>query len=142
MLRRLSLGLVGLSLAAAVAACNSNDTTLNGGLGVGPDFPTLTLYAANSTQNAIGIYPPKTASGSGPVYQIGGGNTTLNGPQYLSFDSASNLWVSNYNASTGAASVVAIKALATGNVFPIGGFTYANMGRPRGIAVDTKTGQI
>jgi len=143
MLRRLSLGLVGLSLAAAVAACNSNDATaLNGGLGIGPDFPSLTLYAANSTQNAIGIYPPGTASGSGPAYQIGGANTTLSGPQYLAFDSSSDLWITNYNTSTGISSVVEIKALATGNVVPFGGFSFANMGQPRGIALDKTPGTI
>jgi len=143
MLRRLSLGLVGLSLAAAVAACNSNDSTaLNGGLGIGPNFPSLTLYAANSTQNAIGIYPPGTASGSGPAYQIGGSNTTLNGPQYLAFDASSNLWITNYNTSTGVSNIVEIKALATGNVIPFGGFSFANMGQPRGIALDKTPGTI
>ena len=143
MLRRLSLGLVGLSLAAAVAACNSNDTNaLNGGLGIGPNFPSLTLYAANSTQNAIGIYPPGTASGSGPAYQIGGSNTTLSGPQYLAFDTADDLFSTNYNVSSGVSSVVEIKALATGNVVPIGGFTFANMGQPRGIAIDTTIGAV
>lgn len=141
MLRRLSLGLVGLSLVAAVAACNSSaSTALNGGLGIGPNFPSLTLYAANSTQNAVGIYPPTTATGSGPAYQIGGSNTTISGPQYLAFDASSNLFITNYNASTGASSVLTIKALATGNVFPIGGFTYANMGRVRGIAIDSALG--
>jgi len=143
MLRRLSLGLVGLSLIAAVAACNSNDANaLNGGLGIGPDFPTMTLYAANSSQNAIGIYPPTTASGSGAAYQIGGSNTTLSGPQYLAFDGASDLYSTNYNASTGVSSVVEIKALATGNVVPFGGFSFANMGQPRGIALDKTPGTI
>src|SRR6185503_19191996 len=115
---------------------------LNGGLGIGPDFPPQTLYAANSTQNAIGIYPPTTATGSGAAYQIGGSNTTLSGPQYLAFDTADDLYSTNYNASTGVASVVEIKALATGNVVPIGGFSYANMGQPRGIAIDTTNGVI
>jgi len=143
MLRRLSLGLVGLSLAAAVAACNSNDTnSLNGGLGIGPNFPSLTLYAANSTQNAIGIYPPGTASGSGPAYQIGGSNTTLSGPQYLAFDTADDIFSTNYNTSTGVSSVIEIKALATGNVIPFGGFSYSNMGQPRGIAIDNSLGVI
>lgn len=140
MLRRLSLGLVGLSLAAAVAACNSNDTTLNGGQGIGPDFPALTLYAANSSQNAVSIYPPGTASGSGPAYQIGGSNTTLDGPQYLALDSANDLFITNYDSGTAASSVVEIKALATGNVYPYGGFSYAYMGRPRGIAIDANSG--
>jgi hypothetical protein len=142
MLRRLSLGLVGLSLVAAVAACNSDTSTPGGGLGIGPNFPSLTLYAANTTQNAVGIFPPKTASGSGPAYQIAGSNTTLSGPQYLSFDSSDNLWVSNYNVSAGTSSVVEIKALATGNVIPFGGFTYANMGQVRGIAVDNNLSEI
>jgi len=140
MLRRLSLGLVGLSLAAAVAACNSNDTTLNGGLGIGPNFPSLTLYAANSSQNAVSIYPPATASGSGPAFQIGGSNTTLDGPQYIAVDSTNDLWITNYDAGTSASSVVEIKALATGNVFPFGGFTFSQMGRVRGIAIDAGSG--
>lgn len=135
MQRRLTQGFVMLATAVAFAACSSNDSAP---ISVGPNFPSQSLYASNSTQNAVSIYPPGTKSGSGPSYQIGGGSTTLNGPQYLAFDASSNLWSTNWTAN-GTGTVVEIKALATGNVLPLFssgqfGITFA---RPRGLAFGT-----
>ncbi|HEY5257608.1 MAG TPA: hypothetical protein VIJ12_04440 [Candidatus Baltobacteraceae bacterium] len=137
MLRRLTLGLVGLSLAAAFAACSSNDssTLLNNGLGIGPNFTANTVYAAIASTNAISIYPAPITNGASASYQIGGATTTMVGPQYLAFDSATNLWATNYVVGTGSSQVINFKALATGNVFPLQSFTYTAMGQPRGIAV-------
>ncbi len=142
MLRRLSLGLFGLSLAAAVAACSSSDAVPDNGLGNGPSLPSLTLYAANTTQNAVGIWPPGTATGASPTYQLGGSNTTLNGPQFVAVDKTGIVYTSNYNTGTQAASVIAFKALATGNVYPVGTFTYPAMGHLRGIAIDDATSEV
>ncbi|MDQ2872212.1 MAG: hypothetical protein M3R35_03670, partial [Candidatus Eremiobacteraeota bacterium] len=61
MLRRFSLGFFSLVCALSVAACSSSDTTplSSGGVpGIGPNFPTGTLYAASSTNNAVSIYAP------------------------------------------------------------------------------------
>lgn len=131
MLRRLTLGFAAVTAAVAIVACSSNDTKP---ISVGPNFPSTSLYASNASQNGISIYPPGAASGSGPVNQIGGASTGLNGPQYLTFDSSSNLWTTNYANGTG--SIVEIKALATGNVLPL--VNSAAIGvtitRPRGIA--------
>ncbi len=100
MLRRLTLGFALVTAAAvAVSACSSNDS--NSTISIGPNFPSQTLYATNSTQNAINIYPPTTKGGA-PAYQIGGSATTLSGPQYLTFDNLSNLFVTNYNVSASA----------------------------------------
>jgi hypothetical protein len=60
----------------------------------------------------------------------------------VAFDTASDLFVTNYDTSTGTSGVVEIKALATGNVVPFGGFSYANMGQPRGIGIDKTLGTI
>jgi hypothetical protein len=130
MLRRLTLGFAAVTAAVAVVACSSNDTNP---ISVGPSFPAISLYATNTSQNGVSIYPPGTASGSGPVNQIGGSNTGLNGPQYLAFDSSSNLWVTNFANGTG--SIVEIKALATGNVLPLLNSASAGVviARPRGI---------
>jgi hypothetical protein len=143
MLRRLTLGFAGLALVAVVAACNSSNTSnLNGGLGIGPDFPTSTLYAANSNTNGISIYSAPLADGETPTYQIGGSSTLLDGPQYLTFDVGDSstafnksLWVTNYDAGSGASQVLVFKYLATGAVIPLQNFTYLGMGQPRGIAV-------
>ena len=132
MLRRLTLGFALVSSAAlAVSACSSSDS--NSTISIGPNFPSQSLYAANSTQNAISIYPPGTASGAGPQFQIGGTSTTLSGPQYLAFDNLSNLFVTNYNATTHASSIVEIKTLATGNVLPLNSATLSSNVQPRGI---------
>jgi len=130
MLRRLTLGFVSLAAAGAFVACSSNNTNP---ISVGPNFPTASLYATNTSQNAVSIYLPGAASGSGPSNQIGGSNTQITGPQYIGFDSFGDLYVTNYAQSTGVASIIVIKALATGNVLPINGTT--NVQHPRGIAV-------
>lgn len=135
MLRRLTLSFAAVTAAVAIVACSSSDTKA---ISVGPNFPSQSLYASNASQNGVSIYPPGTASGSGPVNQIGGSSTGLNGPQYLAFDSTSNLWTANYANGTG--SIVEIKALATGNVVPL--LNSASLGlslaRPRGIAFGTQ----
>ena len=136
MLRKLTLGFAVITTALAVVACSSNDTKT---ISVGPNFASASLYASNASQNGVSIYPPGTASGSGPVNQIGGSSTTLSGPQYLAFDSSSNLWVTNFANGTG--SLVVIKALATGNVVPLANSLSTGFAiqRPRGIAMGQVT---
>lgn len=131
MLPRLTMGFIALVAAVAVAACSS--TGVGKSISVGPTFAPMTLYATNSTQNAISIFGPK---GGNPSYNIGGSSTTLNGPQYLAFDAKNDLWVTQYNAGSHAAQIVEIEALATGNVVPLGAVPMT--GRPRGIAIGTK----
>ena len=97
MLRRLTVALIGLSVAISIAACSSNN---NANLNIGPNFPSGTLYAANANQNAVSIFTIGKTTTTGPTYQIGGSNTTLNGPQYLAFDGFNNLYVTNYNPAT------------------------------------------
>ena len=135
MLPRLTIGFIVLTLVVGIAACSSYGA--NNIVNVGPNFPKMTLYAANSNQNAVSIYNKGQSSGTGPAFQIGGSSTTLNGPQYLAFDSSSNLWVTNYNPSTNAAVLVEIEALATGNVLPLQ--TTPLAGRMRGIAITPKS---
>jgi hypothetical protein len=134
MLPRLTIGFLVLSAAIAIAACSSYGSA---SVNVGPNFPPMTLYAANSNQNAVGIYTNGQKTGTGPAYQIGGSSTTLNGPQYLAFDTSHNLWVTNYNPSTNGALLVEIEALATGNVLPLQ--STALGGRLRGIAISPKS---
>jgi hypothetical protein len=131
MLRRLAFGFAGLITAAiAIAACSSKDATQT--ISVGPSFAPQTIYAANVSQNAINIYPsPGTTSG--PRYEIGGTSTTLAGPQYMAFDSHSNLWVTNWLSSTGTGLLVEFEASATGNVTPYQAYSLGTA-RPRGIA--------
>ncbi len=134
MLRRLPLGFAGVFAAAiAIAACSSPDATQT--ISIGPNFPSQTLYAANVTQNAVNIYAtgsPNPKSTAGPLYEIGGSNTTIAGPQYLTFDSQSDLWVTNWLSSTSAGEILEFKALATGNVIPFQSLPLGNI-RPRGI---------
>ncbi|HEV7180685.1 MAG TPA: hypothetical protein VGN11_12495 [Candidatus Baltobacteraceae bacterium] len=131
MLRRLTQGFaLAITAATAVAACSSGNSTST--ISVGPNFPSQTLYASNSTQNAVSIYPGSTTSGAGPAYQIGGSSTKLAGPQYLAFDNFSNLFVTNYDVSSNSAEIVEIKTLATGNVLPLNGVSLGTV-RPRGI---------
>ncbi len=141
--RKLTYGLVALCLVALVAACAGN-TGYTANLNIGPNFPKGTLYVTNSTQNGISMYSANEATGKGPVNQIGGSNTQLNGPQYLAFDGSNNLWITNYNASTQSGNVVELQALATGNVLPIGVIRGASDGvvRPRGIAIDATNKQV
>jgi hypothetical protein len=141
MLRRLPLGFAGVVIAAiAIAACSSSDATQT--ISVGPNFPAPTLYVANVTQNAIGIYTPVPRSTGGPAYVIAGSNTTLQspnqGPQYLAFDSTSNLWVTTWGASTTSGALVEFEALATGNVIPYQTFSLGTE-RPRGIVAFSYT---
>jgi len=91
------------------------------------------VTAADVTQNAVNIYTPNPKTTAGPQYQIGGGSTSLAGPQYLTFDSASNLWVTNWLSSVTSGEVLEFKAEATGNVIPYQTFSTGNV-RPRGIA--------
>ncbi len=129
-----ALGFLALTMTAAIVACSSLGQT--SGVNVGPNFPTKTLYATNSNQNAISIYTNGTKSGGGPTYQIGGSSTTLNGPQYLAFDRAQDLWVTNYNPSTNSGAIIEFEALATGDVLPL--TSNALPGHPRGIAFTAK----
>ena len=132
MLRRLSLGFTGVIAAATmIAACSSS--TVSNPISVGPNFASQTLYASNSTQNGVSIYPSGTKTGSGPQYQIGGSFTTLAGPQYLTFDSFGNLFTTNWTPATGAASILEFKATATGNVYPYQTYNFTTT-QPRGIA--------
>jgi hypothetical protein len=126
-----NFGFLALVMTAAIVACSSLGNTT--GVNVGPNFPSKTLYATNSNQNAISIYTNGTKSGGGPTFNIGGGSTTLNGPQYLAFDRRQHLWVTNYNPSTNGALIIEFAALATGNVLPLQ--STALSGRPRGIAL-------
>lgn len=135
MLRRLPLGFAGVFAAAiAIAACSSPSATQT--ISVGPNFPSQTLYAADVTQNAVNIYAtgsPNPKSTAGPLYQIGGSNTTIAGPQYLTFDSTSDLWLTNWLSSTASGELLEFKSLATGNVIPFQSLPMGNV-RPRGIA--------
>jgi hypothetical protein len=93
------------------------------------------VYAADVTQNAVNIYAtgsPIPKSTTGPLYQIGGGSTTLAGPQYLTFDSASDLWVTNWFSTTVLGGIIEFKAQALGNVIPFQSLSLGSV-RPRGI---------
>ncbi len=136
MLRSFTYGFVAIVLAGTVAACTSSTALINNGTGTGPNFATGTLYATNSTQNSVSIYGISPVNGASPQYQIGGTSTSLNGPDYLAFDGLNNLWVTNYNAASGASQITIIKALATGNVSPLQGFS--SVGHVRGLAYSTK----
>lgn len=132
MLRRLAISFAGVAAAAvAFAGCSSGGT--NTTISVGPSFAPQSLYVSNSTQNAIGIYPLGSSS-SGPSYQIGGSNTNLAGPQYLTFDSKSNLFVTNWLPSSKFGTLMEYKALATGDVLPYNSYSVPNHAQPRGIA--------
>lgn len=122
-----------IATGAIVACSNLGDTSA---VNVGPNFPSKTLYATNTNQNAIGIYSNGTKNGGKPAYQIGGSSTTLDGPQYLTFDRAQNLWVTNYNQTTNKALLIEFESLATGNVVPLSSTPL--FGRPRGIAFTPK----
>ncbi|HEY1654345.1 MAG TPA: SBBP repeat-containing protein [Candidatus Tumulicola sp.] len=124
-----------LSAAIGVAACSSYGA--GSAVDVGPNFPSMTLYASNSNQNAISIYNKGQKTGTGPAFEIGGASTTLNGPQYLAFDTSQNLWVTNFNPSTNGALLIEIQALATGDVIPLQ--SAALVGHLRGIAISAKS---
>jgi hypothetical protein len=140
MLRRLAIGLAGLAATAVtIAGCASGGA--NQTISVGPSFAPQSLYATNSTQNGISIYTSTT--GGGPSYQIstGGSSSGLNGPQYLTFDSASDIFTTNWQPSLKVGGIVEIKAAATGNVLPFNSYSFGAT-HPRGIAdyVTTPTG--
>lgn len=135
MLARLTLGFFLLACGAMVAACSSTTATpSSGGVpGIGPNFATNAVYIANTTGETISIFGPSPAASASPAYAIGGTSTTMNGPQYLSFDSSKHLFVTNYNAAQGTSSVIEFAKYATGNVIPLGGFTLSPSVHPRGI---------
>jgi hypothetical protein len=139
MLRRLTLGLFTLACAAAVAACSSygsNSVPSSGGVpGIGPNFKTNTIYVSDTTQNVIYIYTPSPGPSATPQYQIGGGNTGLNGPGYLAFDSSKRLYVGNFNPATTGAAIMIYQTFATGNVLPLGQLQVSNGAQPHGIAM-------
>lgn len=138
MLRRLTTGLFALACAAAAAACSSGNTTVpsSGGVpGIGPNFVTNTIYVSNTTQNAIDIFTPSPGPSATPQFQIGGSNTSLNGPAYMAFDTSTRLYVTNYSAATKAAAITIYQKFATGNVLPIGNVTVSGGAQPHGIAM-------
>jgi hypothetical protein len=133
MLSKITLSFLVLATTAAIVACSNLGMTQ--GVNVGPNFPSKTLYATNSNENAISIYSDGTSEskiGGGPAFEIGGANTTLNGPQYLAFDRRGQLWVTNYNPSTKNAVLIEFAPQATGDVDPLNSAILP--GRPRGIA--------
>lgn len=138
MLRRLTLGLFTVACAAAVVACSSGNTTVpssGGQPGVGPNFTSNTIYVTNTTQNAVSIYTPSPGPSATPQFLIGGSNTTLNGPQYLAFDSSKRLYVTNFAAATKAASILIFQTYATGAVLPFGTLTLGTGVQPHGMAM-------
>ena len=136
MLARLTPGFFLLVLATAIAACSSNATTpSSGGVpGIGPNFPTNSIYVANTGGEAIEIFMPSPAPSTLPAYAIGGSNTTMNGPQYLAFDSNKNLYATNFNAAQSTSSILQFAEYATGNVLPVNSYALASTQHPRGIA--------
>ncbi len=136
MLRRLTLGLSLVACAGAIAACNSNaGTPSSGGVtGSGPDFVTDTIYVSNTTQQVVEIFTPSPAPSATPQYVIGGSNTTISGPQYLTFDAQKHLFVTNYNPATATSSVLEFQTFATGNVLPYDSVPLTGNVHARGIA--------
>ncbi|MGZ3546945.1 MAG: hypothetical protein ACXWNZ_01295 [Vulcanimicrobiaceae bacterium] len=143
MLRRLTLGFFSLACAVAVAACSSSvSTPSSGGVpGVGENFPPNSIYATSSSNNVVYIYAPSPAPSAAPVNQIGGTNTSLNGPQYSAFNSGKQLFVTNYNASTSQAAIEEYQEYAMGDVLSLASFSGGLTGltQPRGIAIDAKS---
>jgi hypothetical protein len=122
MLRRLTLGLALLAAAASVAACSSSDSTTpsSGGVpGIGPNFPTNTIYVTNTTQRLIEIYLPSPGPSATPQYTLGGSNTTISGPQYLAFNDKKQLFLTD-GTPNGTGSILAFQTYATANVLPLG----------------------
>lgn len=143
MLRRLTLGLFVLASAATIAACSSSDTTppSSGGVsGIGPNFPTNTIYVANTTQRLIDLYLPSPGPSATPQYTIGGSNTTISGPQYLAFNDKKQLYVTN-DTPNGTASILTFQTYATGNVLPFGSQPLTAGVHPHGIAVEPASGE-
>lgn len=138
MLRRLTLGLFTLACVAVVAACSSGNTTVpssGGQPGIGPNFTTNTIYISNTTQNDVLIFTPSPAPSATPQFQIGGTNTTLNGPAYLAFDSSKRLYTTNYGAASKTGSLTIFQTYATGDVLPFGSVTLSSGVQAHGIAM-------
>lgn len=137
MLRRLTLGLFTLACAAAIAACSSGTSVPSSGgvQGVGPNFVTNTIYVSDTTHNAIELYTPSPNASATPQYNIGGANTSLNGPSYMAFNSTTQLYVTNYNPSTKASALTAYQKFATGDVLPVANSAFAAGAQPHGIAM-------
>lgn len=142
MLRRLTLGFFLLACAAVAAACSSTTATpSSGGVpGIGPNFVTNTVYTTNTTAQVIEIYTPAPGPSATPQYAIGGSNTSMNGPQYLAFDSQKHLFVTNYNQAAQTSSILEFQTYATGNVLPLAGVPLSSTVRPRGIATLPNSG--
>lgn len=138
MLRRLTLGFFALACAAAVAACSSSDTTpptSGGQTGIGPNFTTNTVYVSDTTANAVLIYTPSPAPSATPQFEIGGSNTSMNGPRYIAFDSTKKLYVTNYNSGTQSGLITVYQTYATGNVLPLSSLPLTTGAQPHGIAL-------
>ena len=60
MLSKLTVGFLLLATTAAIVACSNLGMTT--GVNVGPNFPSKTLYATNTNQNAISVYSNGTRS--------------------------------------------------------------------------------
>ncbi len=134
MLRRLALGFASVVTAAVtLSACGGSGGSSSTPSTSVPTFAPQSLYASNVNQNGISIYPVGTASGGAPQYDIGGSNTTLAGPQYLTFDSQGNLYVSNWSATASSGAILEFKATAYGNVLPFGTLPLTGQVRARGI---------
>lgn len=146
MLRRLIPGLfIALVCSAAIAACSTNTTVpSSGGVpGVGPNPAANTVYAGNTALDEVQLFAPSPGPSSTPEYAIGGSSTALNGPQYLAFDGAKMLYVTNYNAATQTGLLTIYKTYALGNVLPVGELGVSSgMTQPHGIAIIPSTGQI
>ena len=141
MLSRLTLGLLLLASAAAVVACSSNTNVPSSGgqQGVGPNFGTNTVYVANTTQNAIDIFTPAPGPSSTPAYSITSSENLLRGPQYLTFNSSKQLYVTGYNSSTKQADIEVYQTYATGSVLAfntIGNFAQGVLARGIGFLSD------
>ena len=102
------------------------------------------MYVANSaffneapTPGSVTVYGPDWASGdTAPIKTLIGGNTGLDGPQRVAFDSRNNMYVANYSSD----SVTMYNAgWAGGNTAPVktlvGGNTGLNM--PSDLAFDS-----
>lgn len=135
MFRRLTFGLL-LLAAAAAAACSTNTTTPSSGgqPGVGPNFGPNTIYVADTTGDALDIFTPAPGPSSTPSYTIAGSNTGLNGPQYMAWDSAKKLYVTNFDSAARTGAVLVFQTFATGNVITFSTIPLASNSIPRGIA--------
>lgn len=144
MYRRLTLAFALLACAAVAAACSSGTSVPSSGgvQGVGPNFPTNSIYVSNTTQDAVEILAPSPGPSATPQYTIGGSLSSLNGPAYLAFDPNKRLYVTNYNGSTGAAAIEVYQTYATGNVLPYASIGLAAGSQPRGIAAIPTGGML